>query len=87
MVNHAFGLLIEYQDRFGRKHATSTAIQWMSKMDGFLPIGDLLPDPFVQAMPDKYKQQSAVLAYRDYYRGEKASFAKWERGTPAPFWY
>jgi hypothetical protein len=36
---------------------------------------DILPDedmtPFAQAMPDDYKNDSAVLAYRDYYWYDK----------------
>ena len=28
----------------------------------------------------------AVIAYRNYYIGAK-TFAKWEKGTPAPFWW
>ena len=28
--------------------------------------------PFALAMPDKYKQDDAVLAYRNYYKNEKS---------------
>lgn len=36
-----------------------------------------------QAMPDQYKHDNAVIAYRNYYLGEKMEFAKWKkRNTP-----
>jgi hypothetical protein len=46
-------------------------------------------------MPEKYYvglsqmsfYETRVEAYRAYYKGEKAKFAKWERGTPAPEWW
>lgn len=41
---------------------------------------------FAQAMPDEYKfKNNAVRAYRSFYRGEKAKFAKWTK-RPAPKW-
>lgn len=44
--------------------------------------------PFVQCMLEKYRiLGDPVTAYRNYYRGEKAGFAKWEKGTAAPEWW
>lgn len=41
---------------------------------------------FAQAMPDEYKfRNNAVRAYRNFYRGEKAKFAKWTK-RPIPNW-
>jgi hypothetical protein len=37
-------------------------------------------------MPDEYKNKCSVTAYRSYYNGEKAYFAKWsKRETPSWF--
>ena len=58
--------------------------------------------PFALAMPDEYRPRTwatkttqepimrscgdtAVQAYRDYYHSK--TFAKWEKGTPAPDWW
>ena len=43
--------------------------------------------PFVQCMPEKYKDKDPVTAYRNYYIGEKARFAKWEPRAPEPEWW
>jgi hypothetical protein len=36
-------------------------------------------------MPDKYKQESSVEAYKAYYIGEKLGFIKYTRREP-PLW-
>ena len=50
--------------------------------------------PFALAMPDEFKvdivgrlwdETDAVKAYRRYYHSK--TFAKWEKGTPAPTWW
>tara|TARA_R100001230_G_C5541417_1_gene71984 strand:- start:293 stop:451 length:159 start_codon:yes stop_codon:yes gene_type:complete len=41
--------------------------------------------PFALAMPDEYRDDDAVKAYRAYYHSK--AFAKWEKGTPAPYWW
>jgi hypothetical protein len=43
--------------------------------------------PFPQAMPDSYKvSDNPVLAYRQFYLGDKAKFAKWTKRNP-PQWF
>ena len=43
--------------------------------------------PFVQCMPEPYRvANNPVRAYRNYYRNEKLSFARWtKRGIPKCF--
>ena len=42
----------------------------------------LIVDEFYQAMPDQYRNECAVTAYRAYYHGEKANFATWKSEVP-----
>ena len=43
--------------------------------------------PFAQAMPDEYRGEDPVEAYRRYYQSpEKKQLASWKRRTP-PSWY
>jgi hypothetical protein len=37
-------------------------------------------------MPEEYKNKCAIIAYRAYYNGEKASFAKWSK-RDRPAWF
>jgi len=39
--------------------------------------------PFAQAMPDQYRDDDAVVAYRNYYVGEKGEIAQWTRRSVA----
>jgi hypothetical protein len=42
--------------------------------------------PPAQAMPDEYKNDDPVKAYRDYCTHEK-HYAKWEKGRAKPEWW
>ena len=42
--------------------------------------------PFAQAMPEQYKDLDVVVAYRNYYIGEKNKFAVWKH-SPKPTWW
>jgi hypothetical protein len=37
-------------------------------------------------MPEEFKCEDAVEAYRKYYIGAKVRFATWEKRRPAPEW-
>ena len=41
----------------------------------------------IRIIGDEYKDKDYVTAYRKYYQGAKAYFAKWERGVSAPDWW
>lgn len=85
LLTHAKALCEEYTKRYNKIHACQELI------DGILSfVPESIPDtgltPFVQAMPDKYKNEDPVQAYRDYYIGEKSSFAVWKHGNQ-PDWF
>ena len=89
LARHAQALLTEYTYRFGKVHACRNPIH---SMIGLIPLfTDKYPSPkaaltpFAQAMPDEYRDDDAVKAYRDYYHSK--TFAKWEKGPPAPDWW
>lgn len=86
MAVHAQELLSEYTKRFGKVHACQTPIFEMVDL-GYI-MSDDWPEgktPFAQAMPDEYRNDDPVVAYRAYYHSKQ--FAKWEKGTPAPDWW
>lgn len=41
--------------------------------------------PFAQAMPEQYKNEDAVTAYRNYYNGEKQHLFDWKY-RERPYW-
>ena len=97
LTDHAMALCVEYTSRFGKEHTCADPISqlWHLGMDW---VGAGKRTPFALAMPDEYRQHPctdeivyhayprfAVESYRRYYHSK--TFAKWEKGTPAPHWW
>lgn len=81
---HFFALAKEYEHRYGRVHK-SWSVCWeiLQMSPDNLPVRDFCEPP--QCMPDKYKCESTIAAYRAYYRGDKARLCKYTRSAP-PSW-
>ena len=85
LADHTLELCQEYTRRYNRVHSCEEMAKWFSMYYPLkTPDGDLTP--FAQAMPDKYKAEYAIKAYRNYYIGEKARFARWKEKN-IPEWY
>lgn len=74
-------LLAEYTYRYNKKHKSASVILCASA--DTIPDGNLTP--FAQAMPDEYKNNDAVQAYRNYYVGAKRKMLVYTRRKP-PIW-
>jgi hypothetical protein len=82
---HAHALANQYTQRYGKTHAMQSMLMGeLYDIPVNMPNGKLTP--FAQAMPDQYKDENAVVAYRKYYLNEKARFAKW-KFTEEPEWW
>ena len=64
-----FWLCREYTFRYGKTHKTEARILWLITHPPDLP--DAGPTPFAQAMPDEYRHDDPVVAYRTYYLQNK----------------
>jgi hypothetical protein len=78
------GLGMEYEKRFGKTHKSYEVIRRLAK--GSANMAEDMT-PFAQAMPDEYRQECAVDAYRSYYLGDKARFATWDRSEIPSWWH
>ena len=83
LISHGLALAKEYTKRYGKVHFSQAGLVHLSKMDSLIPEGELTPFP--QSMPDEYRHEDVVVAYRNYYHSKE--FARWEKGTPAPDWW
>lgn len=85
LLGHAMCLCREYTHRYSKRHKSEELIYGELAV---LPVG--IPrtgqTAFAQAMPEPYKHPNAVIAYRQYYLGEKARFAKWTN-RDEPLWF
>ena len=74
----------EYNQRYGKQHLTWTKLGLaLAVPPTNIPHATL--SPFAQAMPDAYKDNDAITAYRLYYISEKSSMFKWTN-RPTPNW-
>lgn len=74
----------EYEKRYNKVHKTKALLKNLK----FYPrniVQKLMVDP-PQCMPDQYQCNDVVQAYRNYYLGDKARFAKWKYTAPPPWW-
>lgn len=67
---HALALADEYEHRFGKVHDSRTVAVWAAQHVP-LHIPTTTPSRFAQAMPEQYRSDDAVAAYRRYYAAEK----------------
>jgi len=69
LVKHAFSILDEYEKRYGRRHKTRSVVEWLDLHRPDLPVAAFTLPP--QCMPDAYKREDTVDAYRAFYAVEK----------------
>ena len=86
-LENALHIGAEYLRRFSKRHKSMNIIHaiYDNNYINDIPNGFFKEHP--QCMPDEYKDKDYVVAYRKYYKGDKAYFAKWERGVNAPEWW
>ena len=82
---HGVSICDEYTIRYGKLHACKDSILHMMKFVDYLP--DAPRTQFALAMPDEFKHENAVKAYRKYYAVDKAAIAKWNKSRPEPRWF
>ena len=69
-------MLGDYTFRYGKSHKCMDLFFALENWPTNIHRGDFTPPP--QCMPDEYKGDDTVQAYRDYYVGEKSGIAKWK---------
>ena len=74
----------EYKSRYDKSvdHLSVTKINNVVNEAGLPNIEDIGLTDFAQAMPEQYRCEDAVKAYREYYMGEKQNIAKWRNEIP-----
>ena len=84
---HFLALGNEYTYRYDKVHASLTKLADALLM---LPTGlwntSTKISDIPQCMPDEYKNENPIIAYRNYVMNEK-HYAKWEKGRDKPTWW
>ncbi len=77
-------LCLEYMYRYDNIHSCTIHLLWLS--DNMPEFTYKKKTTFPQCMPDIYKDDDPVTAYRNYYNGDKVRFAKWSK-RDIPIWF
>ena len=86
LVDLWYNLGQEYSLRYEGRIHKSSSLGALTTLPVNIPQ-DVEFSPPPQCMPDEFKQEDTVQAYRDYYCGEKADFAQWHVFPHAPAWF
>lgn len=86
LLDHGDALADEYTRRYGKRHKSQDVIDWCRDGMSTLDFPSHLPTPHAQCMPDEYKHENVVEAYRRYYVEDKAYMAEWNN-TRSPGWW
>jgi len=86
LYDHGLSLAREYTRRYKKVHKSQVAIEACLVALDTVPLYDLARTPHPLCMPDEYKCDDVIEAYRAFYIGEKAGFAQWNKHRP-PFWW
>lgn len=82
-----YELCEEYTIRYGKRHKCQDMFEDVRQLEyspwGMFDAGFWSPP---QCMPDEYKQNNTVSAYRAYYLGDKRRFAKWSVRSIPSWW-
>jgi hypothetical protein len=82
---HFLALGMEYNYRYGKEHSSITDLaKSLMQLPKNIHKGDMTP--LAQAMPDEYKNDNPVKAYRNYVIHEK-HYAEWNQNRERPTWW
>jgi hypothetical protein len=88
LLEHAFGINQEYWKRYDKYHGTLYGLNQIRAIvyKNYNKENSRDHTPFVQAMPEQYKDaNNPVQAYRNYLIGEKG-YAVWRHGGEPKWW-
>lgn len=87
LYDHFMALCQEYTERYGRIHKCERVLaEMLSNFPDSIPDSNELT-PFVLTMPDQYKKDDRIQAYRDFYCSKQLEFDMvWPEGK-IPSWF
>jgi hypothetical protein len=76
----------EFEKRYGKRHKTQDVLEWLRDNEPRLPDVEFVDPP--QCMPDQFKQQDTIQAYRTFYVQDKVKIKqlKWNKLNNQPTW-
>ena len=86
LVKHGLEICDEFEKRYGKKHKTKDVLKWLQNNEPNLPNTGFINPP--QCMPDQYKLEDTIEAYKNFYINDKIKVKKldWKKLNNKPKW-
>jgi hypothetical protein len=86
VVEHGLEVCSEFTKRYGKYHKTQGVLEWLKINEPNIPDNSFIEPP--QCMPDEFKKESTVEAYKEYYIKDKVKIKKlnWNKLNNKPEW-
>jgi hypothetical protein len=90
VLEHGLEICDEFRKRYGKEHATKNVLLWVQehkpRLDGHIHMTDFTPPP--QCMPDEFKGQDTLAAYKSFYINDKVKVKglNWNKLNNKPIW-
>lgn len=76
LLSLANAISAEYTERTGKIHGCDKVVDWLNNQDESLYLPEGVITEWPQCMPDEYKHNNSILAYRRYYSFKLKNFRK-----------
>lgn len=86
LIEHGLEICNEFEKRYGKKHKTKDVLEWLLVNHPNLPDKDFVPPP--QCMPEEFKMEDTIEAYKNFYINDKIKVKKlnWNKLNNQPEW-
>jgi len=86
LVQHGLEICSEFTKRYGKLHKSQAVLEWCRDNEPNLPDNGFTPPP--QCMPDEYKDNDTIKAYRKFYVLDKVGVKGlgWRKLNNMPDW-
>lgn len=74
LVQHGLEVCNEFTKRYDKYHKTQGVLEWLRDNEPNIPNNGFTPPP--QCMPDEYKKENTLEAYKEFYIKDKIGIKK-----------
>lgn len=74
LVEHGLEICNEFTKRYGKQHKTQNVLEWLKQNKPNVPNNSFTPPP--QCMPDEFKMEDTIEAYKNFYINYKIKIKK-----------
>ncbi len=86
LIEHGLEICYEFTKRYGKHHKTQDVLEWLRDNEPNIPNNGFISPP--QCMPEEYKQDNTLEAYKRFYTLDKVKIKKldWKKLNNKPKW-